>query len=141
MEGLLRCGKEAALFAGMNCVHLFFISISAFLGDIKRAFDRDPDLESLLFDKFFTMSLTQCQKSWRLLLAEAILLGIPTPALSSALAFYDGYRTKALPANLLQAQRDMFGAHTFEYLDAPGTFHHVNWTGQGGSTSSTTYDA
>lgn len=111
------------------------------MGDIKQAFDRNPGLENLLFDEFFMTALAQCQKSWRLVLAEAVLLGIPTPALSSALAFYDGYRTEKLPANLLQAQRDYFGAHTFEYLDAPGTFHHVNWTGQGGSASATTYQA
>lgn len=69
------------------------------------------------------------------------MLGIPAPAMSTALAFYDGYRAERLPANLLQAQRDYFGAHTFELLDSPGQFHHVNWTGQGGSTSSTNYQA
>ena len=85
--------------------------------------------------------MEKCVASWRLVLAEAIMLGIPTPAMSSAMAFFDGYRTERLPANLLQAQRDYFGAHTFEYLDSPGTFPHVNWTGVGGQTSSSNYQA
>jgi 6-phosphogluconate dehydrogenase len=114
---------------------------SAFLSDIKRAFDRDSQLENLLFDEFFRDAINKCQASWRLVLAESIMLGIPTPAMSTAMAFYDGYRSEMLPANLLQAQRDYFGAHTFEYLDEPGKFHHVNWTGHGGATSSSSYQA
>jgi 6-phosphogluconate dehydrogenase len=115
--------------------------ISAFLGDIEKAFERNPDLENLLFDDFFRTALTKCQPSWRLILSETILLGLPTPALSSALSFYDGYRCANLPANLLQAQRDYFGAHTFELLEQPGQFVHVNWTGQGGNTSASNYKA
>lgn len=115
--------------------------VSAFLGNIENAFDRCPTLENLLFDNYFASAVKRYQEGWRKALGEAIKMGIPTPALSSALAFYDGYRTARLPANLLQAQRDYFGAHTFEYVDQPGTFHHVNWTGQGGSTSSTNYQA
>ena len=114
---------------------------SAFLSDIKRAFDSDSTLENLLFDAFFRDAIARCQNGWRKVLAEAILLGIPVPALSSALAFYDGYRCERLPANLLQAQRDYFGAHTFEFLRQPGVFHHVNWTGEGGSVASTNYQA
>ncbi|PJF17232.1 6-phosphogluconate dehydrogenase, decarboxylating [Paramicrosporidium saccamoebae] len=114
---------------------------SAFLGDIRKAFDRNPNLENLLFDSFFTQALAQAHPSWRLILSESILIGLPVPALSSALAFYDGYRCERLPANLLQAQRDYFGAHTFELLDNPGVYKHVNWTGQGGTTSSTNYQA
>lgn len=114
---------------------------SAFLGDIKRAFDHNPELKSLLFDNFFRDAIGRCQASWRLVLAEAIMLGIPTPALSTAMAFYDAYRCESLPANLLQAQRDYFGAHTFEFSNEPGHFYHVNWTGLGGSTSSTNYQA
>lgn len=113
---------------------------SAFLDDIKNAFDKNSDLENLLFDPFFCSALEKCQNSWRRVIIEAIMLGIPMPAMSTALAFYDGLRSELLPANLLQAQRDYFGAHTFEYLDQPGVFHHYNWTGQGGSTSSTTYN-
>ncbi|KNE62627.1 6-phosphogluconate dehydrogenase, decarboxylating [Allomyces macrogynus ATCC 38327] len=114
---------------------------SRFLGDIKKAFDRNPELENLLFDPFFASVLERTQSSWRRVVAQATLLGVPVPALSSALAFYDGYRTAYLPANLLQAQRDYFGAHTYEFVDAPGSWHHTNWTGRGGRVASSTYNA
>jgi 6-phosphogluconate dehydrogenase len=115
---------------------------SAFLGDIKKAFDKDEKLTNLLLDDFFSGALNKYQASWRKALIHAIELGVPTPAFSTALAFYDGYRTERLPANLLQAQRDFFGAHTYERLDKPrGEFFHTNWTGRGGRVSSTTYNA
>ena len=115
---------------------------SAFLGDIKKAFDKNPRLTNLLMDDFFSSTLNKYQASWRKALIRAIELGIPTPAFSTALAFFDGYRTERLPANLLQAQRDFFGAHTYERVDKPrGEFFHTNWTGRGGRISSTTYNA
>ncbi|HEY5328864.1 MAG TPA: decarboxylating NADP(+)-dependent phosphogluconate dehydrogenase [Acidobacteriaceae bacterium] len=115
---------------------------SAFLGDIKKAFDKDPKLQNLLMDDFFSGALNKYQASWRKALIHAIELGVPTPAFSTALAFYDGYRTARLPANLLQAQRDFFGAHTYERIDKPrGEFFHTNWTGRGGRVSSSTYNA
>jgi 6-phosphogluconate dehydrogenase len=115
---------------------------SVFLGDIKKAFDKNPKLQNLLLDEFFSGALNKYQESWRKALIHAIELGVPTPAFSTALAFYDGYRTERLPANLLQAQRDFFGAHTFERVDKPrGEFFHVNWTGRGGRVSSSTYNA
>ena len=115
---------------------------SAFLGDIKKAFDKDPKLTNLLMDDFFSSALNKYQASWRKALIHAIELGVPTPAFSTALAFYDGYRTERLPANLLQAQRDFFGAHTYERIDKPrGEFFHTNWTGRGGRVSSSTYNA
>jgi 6-phosphogluconate dehydrogenase len=115
---------------------------SAFLGDIKKAFDKDPKLQNLLLDDFFSSALNKYQASWRKALIHAIELGVPTPAFSTALAFYDGYRTARLPANLLQAQRDFFGAHTYERVDKPrGEFFHTNWTGRGGRVSSSTYNA
>jgi len=115
---------------------------SAFLGDIKKAFDKDPKLTNLLMDDFFSGALNKYQASWRKALIHAIELGVPTPAFSTALAFYDGYRTARLPANLLQAQRDFFGAHTYERVDKPrGEFFHTNWTGRGGRVSSSTYNA
>jgi len=115
---------------------------SAFLGDIKKAFDKDPKLQNLLMDDFFSGALNKYQESWRKALVQAIEMGIPTPAFSTALAFYDGYRTARLPANLLQAQRDFFGAHTYERVDKPrGEFFHTNWTGRGGRVSSSTYNA
>lgn len=112
---------------------------SVFLGKIKDAYDNNPQLENLLFDPFFTTAIAQAQESWRAVIANAVLLGIPTPTLSTALNFYDGFRHEKLPANLLQAQRDYFGAHTYETLDNPGTWVHTNWTGRGGNVSSTTY--
>jgi 6-phosphogluconate dehydrogenase len=113
---------------------------SRFLGKIKEAFDKDPALENLLLDSFFFSALNQHQASWRKVLVHAVESGIPTPAFSTALAFFDGYRTGRLPANLLQAQRDYFGAHTYERIDKPrGEYFHTNWTGRGGKTSSSTY--
>ena len=115
---------------------------SVFLSDIKKAYDKDPNLENLLFDSFFSTALNKYQMSWRKALVHAIEAGVPTPAFSTALAFYDGYRTARLPANLLQAQRDFFGAHTYERIDKPrGEFFHTNWTGRGGRVSSSTYNA
>jgi 6-phosphogluconate dehydrogenase len=113
---------------------------SAFLGEIKKAFDKHPKLSNLLLDPFFKKAIKNCQRSWRNVVAMAAKKGIPVPAFSTALAFYDGYRTERLPANLLQAQRDYFGAHTYERVDQPrGQFFHTNWTGHGGTTASSTY--
>jgi len=112
---------------------------SRFLGDIEEAFQKDSSLSSLLIDDFFSSALTRCQASWRRVVGVAVAAGIPTPALSSALAFYDGYRSATLPANLIQAQRDFFGAHTFERLDNPGKFIHNDWTGHSGNVTSSTY--
>ncbi|HEY5152377.1 MAG TPA: decarboxylating NADP(+)-dependent phosphogluconate dehydrogenase [Candidatus Saccharimonadales bacterium] len=115
---------------------------SRFLGDIKVAFDKDPALTNLLIDDFFAKTIAANQAAWRTALANAVQAGIPTPAMSTALAFYDAYRTERLPANLLQAQRDYFGAHTYERVDKPaGEFFHTNWTGHGGTTSSSSYNA
>jgi 6-phosphogluconate dehydrogenase len=115
---------------------------SVFLADIKAAFDKNPELANLLLDDFFSSALNKYQGSWREALIKAIELGVPTPAFSTALAFYDGFRTARLPANLLQAQRDFFGAHTYERIDKPrGEFFHTNWTGHGGRVSSSTYNA
>jgi len=115
---------------------------SVFLGNIKAAFDKNPELANLLLDDFFSGALNKYQASWRKALVHAIEVGVPTPAFSTALAFFDGYRTARLPANLLQAQRDFFGAHTYERVDKPrGEFFHTNWTGRGGRVSSTTYNA
>src|SRR5580765_5504527 len=113
---------------------------SRFLGNIKEAFDKNPKLTNLLLDNFFAKLLNDYQASWRRALIQAIEHGVPTPAFSTALSFYDGMRTGRLPANLLQAQRDFFGAHTYERIDKPrGEFFHTNWTGRGGRVSSTTY--
>ena len=113
---------------------------SACLGKIKEAFDKDPDLNNLLVDDYFRGVIDRCQASWRRVVAAAVEMGLPTPTLSTALAFYDGYRSARLPANLLQAQRDYFGAHTYERVDRPrGEFFHTNWTGHGGDVSSSTY--
>jgi 6-phosphogluconate dehydrogenase len=115
---------------------------SAFLGDIKKAYDKNPKLTNLLMDDFFSSALNKYQAGWRKAIVHAIEIGVPTPAFSTALAFYDGYRTARLPANLLQAQRDFFGAHTYERVDKPrGQFFHTNWTGRGGRVSSSTYNA
>jgi 6-phosphogluconate dehydrogenase len=114
---------------------------SAFLGRIKDAFDKKADLNNLLMDAWFKNKIDECQASWRRVVAKAVELGIPTPAFSTALAFYDGYRNDRLPANLLQAQRDYFGAHTYERVDKPrGEFFHTNWTGTGGDVSASTYN-
>ncbi len=114
---------------------------SAFLGDIKKAFDKKPDLENLLLDPFFKKAIRGSQRSWRKVVATAVRKGIPVPAFSTALAFFDGIRSERLPANLLQAQRDYFGAHTYQRLDDPpgAAPHHTNWTGKGGTTASTAY--
>jgi len=115
---------------------------SAFLGKIKDAFRKDPELVNLLLDKFFKSAIKKAQSSWRRVVRASVDMGIPMPAISSALAYYDGYRAARLPANLLQAQRDYFGAHTYERVDKPrGQFFHTNWTGRGGSTSASTYIA
>jgi 6-phosphogluconate dehydrogenase len=115
---------------------------SIFLGDIKAAFDRDPKLQNLLLDKFFSTAMNKYHPAWRKALIYGIRVGVPMPAFSTALAFYDGYRTARLPANLLQAQRDFFGAHTYERVDKPrGEFFHTNWTGRGGRVASSTYNA
>ena len=115
---------------------------SVFLGNIKAAFDKNPNLENLLLDDFFSSALNKYGWSWRKAVIHAIEIGVPMPAFSTALAFYDGFRTERLPANLLQAQRDFFGAHTYERVDAPrGQFFHTNWTGHGGRVSSSTYNA
>ncbi|MGP8269148.1 MAG: decarboxylating NADP(+)-dependent phosphogluconate dehydrogenase [Terracidiphilus sp.] len=113
---------------------------SRFLGKIKEAFDKNKNIDNLLLDSFFSSALNRYQASWRKALIHAVELGVPTPAFSTALAFFDGYRTERLPANLLQAQRDYFGAHTYERIDKPrGEFFHTNWTGRGGRVSSSTY--
>ncbi|MBN2378042.1 MAG: decarboxylating NADP(+)-dependent phosphogluconate dehydrogenase [Sedimentisphaerales bacterium] len=115
---------------------------SVFLGKIKAAFETNPGLENLLLDPFFKDALETAQSCWRRVVMQAVELGIAMPAISSALAYYDGYRCERLPANLLQAQRDYFGAHTYERVDkARGEFFHTNWTGRGGSTSASTYTA
>ena len=113
---------------------------SVFLGKIKEAFDADKSLANLMLAPFFAQKLKESQASWRRTVAECAMSGIPAPALSAALAYYDGMRTEWLPANLLQAQRDYFGAHTYERIDRPrGEFFHTNWTGHGGTTSASTY--
>jgi 6-phosphogluconate dehydrogenase len=113
---------------------------SVFLEKIKNAFVKNNDLSNLLLDDYFKSVIDRCQPSWRKVVSQAALLGIPLPVFSSALAFYDGYRCERLPANLLQAQRDYFGAHTYERLDQlRGTFFHTNWTGRGGDVASGTY--
>jgi 6-phosphogluconate dehydrogenase len=113
---------------------------SAFLGKIKEAFDSNSELDNLLLDPFFKAAVGRAQAAWRRVIQNAVELGIPMPAITAALAYYDGYRCERLPANLLQAQRDYFGAHTYERIDQPrGQVFHTNWTGRGGSTSASTY--
>jgi 6-phosphogluconate dehydrogenase len=113
---------------------------SVFLGKIKEAFDRNPQLTNLLVDPYFAAELARCQPGWRRAVAAGVTNGIPLPAMSAALAYFDGYCSGRLPANLLQAQRDYFGAHAYERVDRPrGQFFHTNWTGRGGTTASTTY--
>ncbi|MDD3921347.1 MAG: decarboxylating NADP(+)-dependent phosphogluconate dehydrogenase [Eubacteriales bacterium] len=115
---------------------------SVFLGKIKEAYDNDPDLENLLLDPYFSQTVKTLIPAGRNVCAEAIRFGVPMPAFTAALSYFDGYTTQRLPANLLQAQRDYFGAHTYERLDAPrGQFFHTNWTGKGGDTAATTYNA
>jgi len=114
---------------------------SVFLADIKAAFENNPDLPNLLLDPFFKEKIETAQEGWRRVCATALSNGIPVPALTSALCYFDGFRTENLPANLLQAQRDYFGAHTYERTDRPrGEFYHTNWTGRGGATASSTYN-
>ena len=113
---------------------------SAFLEKIKEAYTKKPDLQNLLLDDYFKNVIDTCQDSWRKVVATAALRGIPLPAFGAALSFFDGYRSAFLPANLLQAQRDYFGAHTYERVDRPrGQFFHTNWTGTGGNVSSSSY--
>ena len=122
---------------------------SVFLKDITKAYTNTPDLENLLFDDFFRDAIIKSQTGWRDVVSKGAQWGIPTPALSTALSFYDGYRTEDLPANLLQAQRDYFGAHTFQVKPAfcdnnkykENEPVHVNWTGRGGNVSASTYQA
>lgn len=115
---------------------------ASFLDKIKEAYDQNPELENLLFAPYFKEQIQNAESSWRKVVAKAVELGIPVPAMSSSLAFFDGYRRDRLPANLLQAQRDYFGAHTYERIDRPrGEHFHTNWTGKGGDITSTTYDA
>lgn len=131
----LKYGEIALMWRG-GC-----IIRSVFLGKIKEAFDKNPNLTNLLLDPFFKEKIEKAQEGWRMVVSQAVLNGIPVPALSSALSYYDGYRCERLPANLLQAQRDYFGAHTYERIDKPrGEFFHTNWTGEGGSTSASTYN-
>jgi 6-phosphogluconate dehydrogenase len=132
----LKYGEIALMWRG-GC-----IIRAHFLGDIKKAFDKNPDLSNLLLDDYFKSIIEQNQDAWRKVIAKAVELGIPVPAFSSALAYYDGYRSEVLPANVIQAQRDYFGAHTYERVDKPrGEWFHTNWTGKGGSTASSTYNA
>jgi len=114
---------------------------AAFLENIKAAYDQNPDLTNLLFDSYFREAVVQGQAAWRRVVARAAELGVPLPAMSSALSFFDGYRLGRLPANLIQAQRDYFGAHTYERADRPrGQFFHTDWTGEGGDVTSGTYN-
>ena len=114
---------------------------SAFLGDIKAAYDADPQLENLALNAFFTDALKSAEAGWRDAVTLAVRNGVPAPAFASALSYFDGYRSERLPANLLQAQRDYFGAHTYERVDKPrGEFFHTDWTGHGGKVASTTYE-
>lgn len=114
---------------------------SRFLGKINQAYEKHPNLASLLMDPFFIQEITHAVPSWRKIVASGALMGIPLPSFSTALSFFDGYRTEFLPANLLQAQRDYFGAHTYERVDKPrGQFFHTNWTGKGGDVSSSSYN-
>ncbi len=130
----LKYGEIALLWRG-GC-----IIRAQFLGKIKEAFDKNPKLQNLLLDDYFKDAVQSSQREWRQVVATAIEHGIPVPAFSSALAYFDGYRSAVLPASLLQAQRDYFGAHTYERVDKPrGEFFHTNWTGRGGDTVSTTY--
>eukprot|EP01126_Amoeba_proteus_P058129 TRINITY_DN746_c0_g1_i13.p1 TRINITY_DN746_c0_g1~~TRINITY_DN746_c0_g1_i13.p1 ORF type:complete len:507 (+),score=88.90 TRINITY_DN746_c0_g1_i13:68-1522(+) len=113
---------------------------STFLGKIKEAFDNNPALTNLLLDHFFKQKVLAAQAGWRRIASVSILNGFPIPAIITALSYFDGYRSENLPANLIQAQRDFFGAHTYERVDkSPGEFFHTNWTGHGGSTASSTY--
>ena len=132
----LKYGEIALMWRG-GC-----IIRAQFLGKIKEAFDANPELQNLLLAPYFKDVIDTCQPSWRKVIATAVASGIPVPAFGSALAYYDGYRNERLPANLLQAQRDYFGAHTYERVDKPrGEFFHTNWTGRGGTTAASEYVA
>ncbi len=132
----LKYGEIALMWRG-GC-----IIRARFLGDIKAAFDKNPALDNLLLDEFFKNIIDECQCAWRKVVAAAAINGVPTPAFSSALAYYDSLRSAVLPANLLQAQRDYFGAHTYERVDRPrGEFFHTAWTENSGTTTSSTYNA
>ena len=143
---LLRAaGKEFGWNLNMGGIALMWrggcIIRSQFLGKIKDAFKKNKNLDNLLLDKYFSRLVNKYQASWRKAVTHAVKLGVPTPAFSTALNFFDGYRTGRLPQNLLQAQRDFFGAHTYERVDKPrGEFFHTNWTGHGGRVASTTYN-
>lgn len=131
----LKYGEIALMWRG-GC-----IIRAKFLGDIKAAFDKNPELANLLLDPFFKKVIDDCQHAWRKVIATAVQMGIPVPTFSSALAYYDSYRSERLPANLLQAQRDYFGAHTYERVDKPrGEFFHTDWCKLGGNTTASTYD-
>ena len=115
---------------------------SVFLGKIREAFEKDHELTNLLMDDYFAQAVEEAQSGWRDVVSQAVLNGVPVPAMASALTYFDGYRTQRLSANLLQAQRDYLGAHTYERLDAPrGEFFHTDWTGEGGDTAASTYNA
>ncbi len=114
---------------------------SAFLDDIKAAYAKSPELANLLLDDYFRDRIHENQDAWRRIIGEAVTRGIPVPAMSAALSFYDGYRNARLPANLLQAQRDYFGAHTYQKVDGDDSWHHTDWIGSGSTVSSSTYDA
>ena len=136
MKWNLNYGSIALMWRG-GC-----IIRSKFLGKIKIAFDQNPKLASLLLDPFFIGEITRTIPAWRRVVSEGALMGVPLPCFATALSFFDGYRTARLPTNLLQAQRDYFGAHTYERVDRPrGQFFHTNWTGKGGNVSSSTYNA
>lgn len=132
----LDCGQIALMWRG-GC-----IIRSVFLGKIKEAFDRNSDLENLILDDYFMERLKAMLPAWRSVVAEVVGAGLPIPTMSSGLNYFEGYTSSFLPANLLQAQRDYFGAHTYERLDRPrGEFFHTDWTGHGGATSASTYQA
>jgi 6-phosphogluconate dehydrogenase len=142
---LREAAKEQAWNLNLGGIALMWrggcIIRSRFLGKIKEAYDKNPGLTNLLLDEFFRGEVNEYQAAWRRAIISAIEYGVPTPAFSTALSFYDGYRTERLPANLLQAQRDFFGAHTYERIDKPrGEFFHTNWTGRGGRVASGTYN-
>ena len=135
MKWNLNYGSIALMWRG-GC-----IIRSRFLGEIKKAFDKSQNLESLLLDDFFKSAVIKAEEGWRRVVSHAAEFGIPAPCFSTSLSFFDGYRSERLPANLLQAQRDFFGAHTYERIDQPrGKFFHTNWTGTGGDVSSSTYN-
>ena len=132
----LQYGEIALLWRG-GC-----IIRATFLEKIKEAFDKNPALDNLLLDEFFRGAIDKCLTAWRQVVAQAVLTGVPVPAFSSALCYYDSYRSACLPANLLQAQRDYFGAHTYQRVDKPrGEIFHTEWTETSGKTVSGTYNA